>query len=325
VRKLALVLLAVLPGVKGTCEATELGITGTQFTVNNKPTFLVGISYYGALGAPKDFILRDLDEMQRSGFNWFRVWATWSGFENDVAAIDHEGKAREPFLQKLRWLIEECDRRRMVVDVTLHRGDGRLEDTQSLKRAVETLLLALKSYRNWYLDLANERNIRDARYVSFEELVAVRRLAKRLDLTRLVTASHAGDVTKEELRRYLKEVEVDFIAPHRPRHAESPKETAARTREYLEWMREMGRVVPVHYQEPFRRGYSPRDWEPKAEDFLMDLKGAKEGGAAGWCLHNGEQKDRPEGKPRRSFDMRGARLFDQLDEEEKEFIERMGK
>ena len=324
-RILALVLFTVLVAAAGSHGGTELGIKGTQFTINDKPTFLLGISYYGALGAPKDFILKDLDQMQRSGFNWFRVWATWGGFENDVAAVDREGKAREPFLGKLLWLVEECDQRGIIADVTLHRGKEGLENTQSLGHAAQTLLVAIKPYRNWYLDLANERNIRDARYVSFEELVEVRRLAKKLDPARLLTASHAGDMGKEELRRYLTEVEVDFIAPHRPREAKSPGETATRTREYLEWMKEIGRVVPVHYQEPFRRGYQPGDWEPKAEDFLTDLKQAREGSAAGWCLHNGAQEDKPEGKPRRSFDMREARLFDQLDEEEKKFIKGMNR
>jgi len=302
---------------------TKLGVEKTQFTVNGKPVFLLGISYYGALGARREYVLADLDDMQKHGFNWMRVWATWAGFENDVSAVDVGGNPREGYLSKLKWLVEECDRKGIIVDVTLHRGDGRLEDTQSLGQAAQSLLVTLKPCRNWYLDLANERNIRDARYVSFEELVEVRRLAKKLDPTRLVTASHAGDMGKEELRRYLKEVEVDFIAPHRPREAKSPGETATRTREYLEWMKDIGRVIPVHYQEPFRRGYQPDYWEPKAEDFLTDLKQARQGSAAGWCLHNGAQEDKREGKPRRSFDMREARLFDQLDEEENKFIKQM--
>ncbi|WP_456337533.1 hypothetical protein [Fervidibacter sacchari] len=68
--------------------ATELGVKGSQFTINGKPAFLLGISYYGALGAPKEFILRDLDDIQRYGFNWLRVWATWSAFGKDVSAVD---------------------------------------------------------------------------------------------------------------------------------------------------------------------------------------------------------------------------------------------
>jgi hypothetical protein len=32
-------------------DAPKLGIQGIQFTLNGKPTFLIGMSYYGALGA----------------------------------------------------------------------------------------------------------------------------------------------------------------------------------------------------------------------------------------------------------------------------------
>jgi len=309
---------------------TKLGVEGTRFTINGEPTFLLGISFYGALGASKEFILKDLDDMQRYGFNWIRVWATWSAFGNDVSAVDPNGNPREPYLGKLRWLIEECDRRGMVVDVTLSRGNGitgppRLQNLESLSRAVRTLLEELKPYRNWYLDMANERNIRDKRYVPFEELVELRKLAKKLDPDRLITASYSGDIDEDDLRRYLLEVKVDFISPHRPRNDRSPSQTADRTRGYIKLMKEIGRVVPVHYQEPFRRGFRPNRWEPKAEDFLRDLKGAKDGGAAGWCFHNGDQKNRPEGKPRRSFDMREKRLFEQLDGEEMRFLKQMSK
>jgi len=83
-------------------------------------------------------------------------------------------------------------------------------------------------------------------------------------------------------------------------------------------MKVLGRLVPVLYQEPFRRGYAA--WEPRAEDFLDDLQGARAGGAAGWCFHNGLQRDTPEREPRRSFDLRSRRLFDQLDAEELKFV-----
>jgi hypothetical protein len=267
--------------------------------------------------------------MRSSGFNWIRVWVTWAAFENDVSAVDGAGNAREPYLDKLRWLVTECDKRGIIVDITLSRGNGitgpsRLGDLESLKRAARTLVTSLRPYRNWYLDMANERNVRDARFVSIEELAEVRKVAKQLDPKRLVTASHAGDMNQDQLREYLLGVKVDFISPHRPRNDHSPEQTAGRTRQYLEWMKEFGRTVPVHYQEPFRRGFSPRRWEPKAADFLTDLKQAKKGGAAGWCLHNGDQKDKPEGKPHRSFDMRQARLFDQLDAEERKFLGALG-
>jgi len=302
---------------------TVLAVDQTRFTLNVEPTFLYGISYYGALGASDETIRADLDDMQRHGLNWVRVWATWSAFDNDVSAVDADGNARPEFLARLKALVADCNARGMVVDVTLSRGDGaagppRLGTHEAHARAVETIVTELKPLRNWYVDLSNERNIRDPRYTSFEELRDLRERVRRLDPDRLVTASQGGDIDAEELRRYVQEVGVDFITPHRPRDSESPSQTEAKTREYLSRMAALGRVVPVHYQEPFRRDYGA--WHPTAQDFLTDYRGALAGGAAGWCLHNGSSRSADDGRPRRSFDLRDGRLFDQLDGQEREAI-----
>ena len=104
-RTIFLLSILIVSAVAG--AATELGTKDTQFTINGKPTFLLGISYYGALGASKDFIRRDLDDMQKYGFNWFRLWATWGAFDNEVSAVYPQGNPREPYLSKLKWLVEE--------------------------------------------------------------------------------------------------------------------------------------------------------------------------------------------------------------------------
>jgi hypothetical protein len=302
---------------------TKLSIDGTRFAIDGKPTFLLGVSYYGALGASEDAIKRDLDDMQRHGFNWFRMWATWSAFSNDVSAVDKEGQAREPYFSKLKWLIAECQHRGMVVDVSLSRGNGisgpsRLGEVSAHQRACETLASGLKHLPNWYLDLSNERNIKDKRYTSDDDLGELREAVRRIDPARLVTASHAGDISRDDLRDYFETAKLDFIAPHRPREPDSPGQTGAETKKYFSMMKELGRVVPVHYQEPFRRGYG--SWNPRAEDFALDLAQAKDGGAAGWCFHNGDERKQPDGRPRRSFDLRDKRLFEGLDEEEMRFL-----
>jgi len=304
-----------------------LGIEGSRFTFNGVPTFLLGISYYGGLGAPEEFIRGDLDDLQRHGFNWLRVWATWESFGNDVSAVDPQGQSREPFLGKLKWLIAECDRRGLVVDVTFTRGQGtpaaisggRLPDFQVHQRAVETVVNALKEHRNLYLDLANEHDVRDQRYVPPAELKTLRELVRRLDPSRLVTASFGEhDLSEQDVRDALLTAGLDFLSLHRPRNPESPAQTDARTRDCLALMKKVGRIVPVHHQGPFRRGYTP--WEPSAADFLTDLRGAVAGGAAGWCFHNGPQHRAAENRPRRSFDLRAQRLFDQLDPEEQKVV-----
>jgi len=301
---------------------TTLGIDGTRFTLNGRQTFLLGISYYSGLGASEETVRQDLDDLTHRGFNWIRVWATWDSFGRDVSAVDVQGRAREPYLGRLKALVAECDRRGVVVDVTLARGTGpgHIADLALHRHAIETIVLALKDHRNWYVDLANERDVGDARFVSTDELKTLREDVRRLDPRRLVTASTGGhDLTEADIRDALSAVGLDFLSPHRPRTPESPALTAEQTRKTLALMRRLRLAAPIHYQEPFRRGYTR--WQPTANDFLADLRGAVEAGAAGWCLHNGSERGAEDGQPRRSFDLSEKRLFEQLDEEERKAAE----
>jgi hypothetical protein len=205
---------------------------------------------------------------------------------------------------RLKHLVAECDRRGLVVDISLTRGDGpgSIPNFEAHARAVETLLGALREHRNWYLDLANERDIRDARHVPDAEVKSLRELARRLDPKRLVTASYGGhDLDEGYLREAMIELGLDFVAPHRPREPESPGQTETHTRACLATMKSIGKLAPLHYQEPFRRDYG--SWQPTADDFLTDLRGAIAGGAAGWCFHNGANRAAAGEHPRRSFDL----------------------
>lgn len=282
-------------------------------------------------GALRDFVLKDLDDMQTHGFHWIRVWATWNAFDNDISAIDKQGRVRESYMKKLEWLVAECDRRGMIVDVTLTKGEGRLgqalvSDIDAHLLALEAIVSRLKPWRNWYIDMANEHNIRNrsatSKYVSYEDARRMRDRVKQVDAERLVTISYVGDLSKDETRRYLSDVKVDFLSPHRQRKPYSAGQTEQTTRQYLTWMRELGRTVPVHYQEPFRRDFS-KGWQPKVSDFTKDLRGAIEGGGAGWCLHNGDNRWASDAQPRRSFDMRQRRLFVQFDEVEQQSLKEL--
>jgi hypothetical protein len=309
-------------------DRTRLGIDKERFTLDGRPTFLLGISYYGGLGADLETLRKDLDAMKSHGFNWIRLWATWSYAGEDVSAVDIQGRPREPYLSRLKTLVTECDRRGIVVDVTLSRGraaiGGGIPDMAGHRTAVRSIIDALKARTNWYLDLANERDVRDARYVSTEEIRELRDLARRLAPALPVTASFGGhDLGEEYLRKALIDADLDFVAPHRPRVAGSPAQTQQHTRECLDAMRKLGRLAPVHYQEPFRRGYG--HWQPVAEDYLTDLRGAVEGGAAGWCLHNGSRRDAQDDRPRRCFDLRAQSLMEQLDHEEMAVISQAGR
>ena len=195
-------------GRRGACHdrrataSTELSIRGSRFLLNGTPTFLYGISYYGGLGAPEDSVRKDLADMKRYGINWVRVWVTWSSAGQDVSAVDAEGKPREPYWDKLQWLVAECDRAGVVVDLTISRD--KLHSFDAHRRAVEGLVTTLKPRRNWYLDLANERDVRDARFVPFDELRQLREDVRRLDASRLVTASAGNDIRREDFANTCK-------------------------------------------------------------------------------------------------------------------------
>lgn len=297
-----------------------------HFTLDGERTFLLGVSYYGALGMDSpELLARDLDDMVASGFNWIRVWVFWDAFGDDVSALAPAGEPREPYLSRLKDLARECSKRRMVVDVTLRRDSGSKRAPSDLAQhlaCARRIARELLPYRNAYIDLANERDVRDARYVPLEEIGKLVEAVKAVDPERLVTASGAPGSPKE-LADYVKVARCDFIAPHLCREAGCAAKTEETVRRYETWMREVGVRVPVHLQEPFRRGYG--SYEPKLEDFLEDLRGARAGGAAGWCFHNGSNRHSPDGKPYRSFyvNSKVGRLYDQWDEVERAFLKRL--
>jgi hypothetical protein len=307
--------------------AIALEIQDSQFLLDGEPTFLLGASYYGALGASDDFVDRDLNDLKRLGFNWIRVFAALSVFENNVSALDAKGNAREPYLSRLKNLCGKANQLGMIVDVTLSSSGRiakfRISSHEAHLNAVTVLTKELMEFRNIYFDVGNERNTRGAMHVSFDDAGALRNRIKELDPERLVTASHAGDISEEELRSYVQTAQVDFITPHLPRNAKSPGQKVEITQKYLKQLEKLGKVMPVHYQEPLRRDFGK--WQPKAQDFLTDLKNSIGGKAAGWCFHNGDAMDQDDGRPRRSFDMRDSegRLFDQLDADEKAVVEQV--
>src|ERR1041385_7777858 len=87
-RVVCVLIFAYLCGLS-TCEwATDVGVDAGRVMLDGKPAFLLGISYYGGLGASDESIAKDLDDMKRYGFNWLRVWATWTSGGSDVSAVD---------------------------------------------------------------------------------------------------------------------------------------------------------------------------------------------------------------------------------------------
>lgn len=203
------------------------------------------------------------------------------------------------------------------MDVTFSRN--RLTEHQAHLKAVGEAARQLQPYRNLYIDVGNERDVKDSRFVSLGEVAELIAAIKEVDPERICTASDGGDILTEGVASRIA-AGLDLLCPHRRRDSGSPAETRDDARRLLEAAEEAGRVIPVHYQEPFRRDYS-RGWEPIASDFLADLDGAVRGNAAGWCFHNGSNRHTEDGRPYRSFGMSQRGLFAQLDREESDVVE----
>jgi hypothetical protein len=301
--------------------AVELGISqdGAYFTLDGVPTYLNGISYYGVESVSQPRLIgQDLNDMARDGLNWIRVWVFWSNGGENVSVLTPEGAVREPYMSRLKRLITEGDSRGMVVDVTMCRGGPQAPGEQAAHLAcARQLAEELKPYRNVYFDMANERDVGDARHVTLRDVGELIRAVKAIDPKRLCTAS-GNPGSRSELEQYIAMAHCDFLAPHLSRNPESPSKTVSRVRELAGWMAELNRRVPIHLQEPFRRGYN--SWQPAQEDYYRDDSGAKVTGAAGWCLHNGSQEASPDHRPFRSFLMneKEGRLYAQLDAVERD-------
>ncbi len=291
-----------------------------RLCVNGQPTFLFGVSYFAALGADEQAIQEDLAELKTGAVNCLRVWATWRAFDNDISALDADGDERNPYWDRLNWLVDLADKLGFVVDVTISRNPGVLTDDQAHLNAVGVLTEAMRERRNVYFDLASEHNATDARHVQAGMVRQLRDRVKQADPERLVTASCTGEMDPDRLYEYIMAARVDFLTPHRPRQADSPGQTARKTELLSRWMQRLGKIVPVVYQEPFRRGLD--GWQPGVDDYLTDLRAAMESGAAGWFFHNGPAGANPQARPRRCFDLRPneGRLMTQLDNEERTFL-----
>ncbi|UCD30333.1 MAG: cellulase family glycosylhydrolase [Planctomycetota bacterium] len=311
-------------------QGVEIGITpdGRFFTIDGEPTFLNGVSYYGGCSiSTPSWVTADLDDMQADGFNWIRVWVIWAfpygSGGNDYACMTRSGAIREPYMSRLKTLITECNNRGMIVDCTWQRSDGSewpsapTNQTEHLAQ-VNTLTNELLPYRNVYFDLANEHNVTTRnRFVSLSECGQLIDAVHAIDPDRLCTVSktgHGAFDTQAELNTFYTTTHCQFFAPHLGRYEDVPSLTVGTVQKCVTWMNNLGFRIPFHLQEPFREDWNTSTFDPTIEDFYRDCTGGKIAEAAGWCLHNGSNRDAGDYRPRRSFDMSNSegRLYDQF-------------
>ena len=93
-------------------EATTLGISndGRFFTIDGKPTFLLGVSYFAALSATWDDIVADLTDMKADGFNWIRVMMFYDAWgSGDVSVMTREGQIHSGVIENRNGVLAHVD------------------------------------------------------------------------------------------------------------------------------------------------------------------------------------------------------------------------
>jgi hypothetical protein len=112
-------LLPILTGGGVSAQTSDCGpfVTGGTNWLNGE--FLLGISYYGAIGAETEDVVSDLEYFHSRGINNVRVWANWThqGAQNSTV-FDANGTLLTGPRNRLEALIAAARGLDMTVDLT---------------------------------------------------------------------------------------------------------------------------------------------------------------------------------------------------------------
>ena len=256
-----------------------LGVEGTHFTVNGRPTFLLFVSYFDAMrraDAGADGLDADL-AFFRGKVDGIRIFANWLAYGCpatraadtlfDLNGIDEQ---RWPSLVRV---LDKASDSGLLVDLTFDRDAVRVAGGMSQAayvRAVAAVTQRLKGrYANVYFDLQNEWDNKGAHAITATELRQVAAAVHREDSSRLITASG----------RFLADAGLDFAAVHDPRDAHWFAEPHYRAA--------LAPGVATLFQEPMPfSAFCPGQDKDDAPGRHVEAAGnARAAGAAGWTFH----------------------------------------
>jgi hypothetical protein len=274
--------------------APRLGITGTQFTVDGAPRFLVFISYFDGVRRVAGGAQPDLDYL-KTRVDGIRVFPNWWEYAcpprsgNDTL-FDLQGGIRPAVWQAVDALLAQAGARGLIVDLSFSRetvtDNGRpphVLDADAYQRALTTLVGSTTYLKGRHphvlIDVQNEWPIHSDQ-VRIDALLKALRAA---DPDRVLVASSSGG----GYAAVGLDVPLVAAAYHDPRErdwygAETARRIVDRIRGSLG-----AAVQPVYLQEPMPWGtVCPRqDNDPEPAHFTAALANARAAGAAAWTLH----------------------------------------
>src|SRR5438874_262824 len=276
----AAVVLACMFGGAADARAQKLGIQGDRFTIDGTPKFLTFVTYFGGMGAPN--VIADLHLMKTLGFDGFRIWPL---LDTGPQILNGDGSLRATEMAQFLSILDQAKQERLIVDVTFtHEHIAGLTPANT-RVGLANVAAAMRSYENVLIDIQNERNVQDRRFMSEPDIVSIYQAIKAVDPARIVGCSEArGDAAGPATdASFVARLRLDVTMLHETRSADWY--TLPVQQYVISALRANGR--PAYMQEPMTTRdslffYPSHD---RAEYFLQAIAHAKLAGAAGWTFH----------------------------------------
>jgi hypothetical protein len=279
-RRRGFVLAGLLLGLLAARQATaqKLSIQGDRFAVDGTPRFLTFMTMFGAMGAPD--IVADLQTVRNLGFDGVRIWPN---LDTGPQLMTSDGTLRPQELARLRLILDEARKQRLIVDVSFTYETVRGLNSTRARVGMAAAAEALRSYDNILIDIQNERNVTDQRFMSEADVALALSAIRSIDPTRIVVASNSPADSAEYAADFTARLGLNATAYHEPRN---PRwYTLPEAQNNVGAMRKNGK--PAYLQEPMPTrddlfSYPAHD---RADYFIQALAHAKLAGAAAWCFH----------------------------------------
>jgi len=300
---------------------TEFGLSADHFSVNGKPTFLLGVSYFDAL----DWHLSDLDALHSHRFNLIRVFLDWHTHEGNGAESVFDQHGNFVRGDTIHALVRAAAARGIIVDVTiLHAySDAHLVTSATRQNAIRTAIEGLAGEPNVFFDLINEHEENSlgppdwsASHQTVQTMMQVARRANPNAVLFVSCTTNHMFFSDRSLQINSTNIDEELsaglqvLAPHFERNDLWYDQTGERVTALKSYLSSIGRpFVPIYLQEENRRGFVNF---PPAYQFIQAARQARDAGAAGWIFHSAA-----------GFDLRDHTFVEALDAEEQIALEQL--
>lgn len=271
-------------------QAQRLSIQGDRFAIDGTPKFLTFITYFGAMGAPH--VAADLHLIRSLGFDGIRIWPN---LDTGPQLMNADGALRPAELSSFLFILDQARLEHLVVDVTFTYEHIGGMTPATARTGILAATEAMRPYDNVLIDIENERNVGDRRYMPEADVASIYAGIKRLQPDRIAFASMSPASDAQETEDFVARLGLDVTAYHEPRG--SDWYTLASYQSVVRTLKTNGR--PAYMQEPNTTRdslyYYPSN--DRADYFLQARANAKLAGAAAWCFHTEVGVDFRDGPP----------------------------